>query len=333
MDTRIERDTMGEIEVPTDRYWGAQTARSLANFRIGTERMPREIIRALGVLKLAAAKTNADLGELGDDLADLIAQAADEVIGGDLDGHFPLVVWQTGSGTQTNMNANEVIANRAIELAGGALGSKDPVHPNDHVNRGQSSNDTFPTSMHIAAAETAVHHLLPALRHLQNALAAKAEEFSEIVKIGRTHLMDAVPLTLGQEFSGYAHQLTKDIERVENALPDLYELALGGTAVGTGLNTHPEFAQRAAAAIAEITGLPFVSAPNKFEALAAHDAVVHASGSLKTVAASLMKIGNDIRLLGSGPRCGQRARLIDHAGQGQSHPERSPDHGGSAGDG
>jgi len=304
MDTRIERDTMGEIEVPTDRYWGAQTARSLANFRIGTERMPREIIRALGVLKLAAAKTNADLGELGDDLADLIAQAADEVIGGDLDGHFPLVVWQTGSGTQTNMNANEVIANRAIELAGGALGSKDPVHPNDHVNRGQSSNDTFPTSMHIAAAETAVHHLLPALRHLQNALAAKAEEFSEIVKIGRTHLMDAVPLTLGQEFSGYAHQLTKDIERVENALPDLYELALGGTAVGTGLNTHPEFAQRAAAAIAEITGLPFVSAPNKFEALAAHDAVVHASGSLKTVAASLMKIGNDIRLLGSGPRCG-----------------------------
>ncbi|MFV2073639.1 MAG: class II fumarate hydratase, partial [Thermoanaerobaculales bacterium] len=304
MDIRIERDTMGEVEVPADRYWGAQTARSLANFRIGVEGMPREIIRALGVLKLAAARTNADLGELSNDLTDLICRAAREVIDGDLDGHFPLVVWQTGSGTQTNMNANEVIANRAIELAEGKVGSKDPIHPNDHVNRGQSSNDTFPTAMHIAAAETTVNHLLPALRHLQHALAAKSEEFSEIVKIGRTHLMDAVPLTLGQEFSGHAHQLAKAAERVKNTLPDLFELALGGTAVGTGLNTHPEFGRRAAAAVAEITGLPFVSATNKFEALAAHDAVVMASGALKTVATSLMKIGNDTRLLGSGPRCG-----------------------------
>jgi len=295
---------MGQIEVPTDRYWGAQTARSLANFRIGDERMPTEIIRALGILKLAAARTNADLGVLPEPTSELIGRASQEVIDGHLDEHFPLVVWQTGSGTQTNMNANEVIANRAIELAGGEIGSKDPVHPNDHVNRGQSSNDTFPTAMHIAAAERIVHGLLPSMRHLRDVLAAKADEFSDIVKIGRTHLMDAVPLTLGQEFSAYAYQIGKDIERIESTLPDLYELAIGGTAVGTGLNTHPEFASRAAAAIAEITGLPFVSAPNFFEALAAHDAVVQTSGALKTTAVSLMKIANDIRLLGSGPRTG-----------------------------
>jgi len=304
MTVRIERDTMGEVEVPSDRYWGAQTSRSLMNFKIGSERMPRELIRALGILKKAAAVTNAALGTLPRDRADLISQAADEVIDGRLDDHFPLVVWQTGSGTQTNMNANEVIANRAIELAGGELGSKSPVHPNDDVNKAQSSNDTFPTAMHIAAAERIVHHLLPAMKHLRDALAAKASDFADIVKIGRTHLMDAVPLTLGQEFSGYAQQMTNDIRRVEEVLPELYELALGGTAVGTGLNTHPEFAERAAAEIARITGLPFVSAPNKFEALAAHDAIVHASGALKTVAASTMKIANDIRMLGSGPRCG-----------------------------
>ena len=304
MNTRIEHDTMGQIEVPADRYWGSQTARSLANFRIGDERMPREIIRALGILKLAAARTNSNLGLLPEATGELITRASQEVIDGRLDKHFPLVVWQTGSGTQTNMNANEVIANRAIELAGGEIGSKDPVHPNDHVNRGQSSNDTFPTAMHIAAVEGIVHELLPSMRHLRDILAAKANEFADIVKIGRTHLMDAVPLTLGQEFSAYAHQVGKDIERIEVTLPDLYEIALGGTAVGTGLNTHPEFANRAAAAIAEITGLPFVTAPNFFEALGAHDAVVQTSGTLKTSAVSLMKIGNDIRLLGSGPRTG-----------------------------
>jgi len=304
MKTRTESDTMGTIEVPADRYWGAQTARSLENFRIGSERMPREMIRALGLLKWAAATVNAQLGQLDPERADLIIRVADEVIDGRLDDHFPLVVWQTGSGTQTNMNANEVIANRAIELAGGRLGAKEPIHPNDHVNRGQSSNDTFPTAMHIAAAERLIHHLIPAVRHLRDALADKARVFADTVKIGRTHLMDAVPLTLGQEFSGYTHQLHKAIDRIEGVLPDLYELALGGTAVGTGLNTHPEFADRAAAEIARRTGLPFVSAANKFEALAAHDAVVQASGSLKTLAASLMKIANDIRLLGSGPRCG-----------------------------
>ncbi len=304
MKMRIEHDTMGQVEVPADRYWGSQTARSLANFRIGDERMPREIIRALGILKLAAARTNADLGVLPEATSELIGRASQEVIDGRLDEHFPLVVWQTGSGTQTNMNANEVIANRAIELAGGEIGSKDPVHPNDHVNRGQSSNDTFPTAMHISAAERIVHDLLPSMRHLRDVLAGKADEFAGIVKIGRTHLMDAVPLTLGQEFSAYAHQVGKNIERISATLPDLYELALGGTAVGTGLNTHPEFATRAAAAIAAITGLPFVSAPNFFEALGAHDAVVQTSGTLKTSAVSLMKIGNDIRLLGSGPRTG-----------------------------
>ena len=304
MEYRTESDTMGEVQVPADRYYGAQTARSLMNFKIGTERMPRELIRALGILKKAAALVNAELGTLPKEKADLITQAADEVIEGKLDDHFPLVVWQTGSGTQTNMNSNEVIANRAIEIAGGQLGSKDPIHPNDHVNKAQSSNDTFPTAMHISAAERFVHHLIPGVTKLRDTLRAKSEEFSDIIKIGRTHLMDAVPLTLGQEFSGYTHQLTMSLARIDGVLPRLYELALGGTAVGTGLNTHPDFAVKSAAKIAEITGLPFVTAPNKFEALAAHDAIVEASGVLKTIAASLMKIANDIRMLGSGPRCG-----------------------------
>jgi fumarate hydratase, class II len=304
MTHRTETDSMGPIEVPTDRYYGAQTARSLIHFAIGRDRFPREIIRALGILKKAAALVNQELGVLPAEKAELIVRAADEVIEGGLDDHFPLSVWQTGSGTQTNMNANEVISNRAIELAGGEMGSKKPVHPNDDVNRGQSSNDTFPTAMHIAAAEEIHHRLLPAVTQLRDTLAAKAEEFRDIIKIGRTHLMDATPLTLGQEFSGYAQQLTNDLKRLELGLEDLYELALGGTAVGTGLNTHPEFAERAAARIADLTGLPFRSAPNKFESLAAHDALVFASGSLKTLAASLMKIANDIRWLASGPRCG-----------------------------
>lgn len=304
MEYRIERDTMGELQVPADRYYGCQTARSLINFKIGSERMPRELIRALGILKKAAALTNAELGTLAKEKADLIVQAADEVIEGKLDDHFPLVVWQTGSGTQTNMNTNEVISNRAIEIAGGELGSKKPVHPNDDVNKAQSSNDTFPTAMHIAAAERFIHHLIPGIAKLRDELQKKAEEFTDIIKIGRTHLMDAVPLTLGQEFSGYTHQLTMGIARAEGVLPRLYELALGGTAVGTGLNTHPDFAVKSAAEIAGITGLPFVTAPNKFEALAAHDAIVEASGVLKTISASLMKIANDIRMLGSGPRCG-----------------------------
>ncbi len=304
MQFRIERDTMGEMQVPADRYYGAQTARSLMNFKIGGERMPRELIRALGILKKAAALTNTKLGTLPREKTDLIVKAADEVIEGLLDDHFPLVVWQTGSGTQTNMNANEVISNRAIEMAGGELGSKKPIHPNDDVNKAQSSNDTFPTAMHIAAAEQLVHHLMPRLLKLRDAFRVKAEEFKDIIKIGRTHLMDAVPLTLGQEFGGYAHQVDMARERILLVLPHIYELALGGTAVGTGLNTHPKFAEESAAKIAELTGLPFVSAPNKFEALAAHDALVMASGALKTIAASFMKIANDIRLLGSGPRCG-----------------------------
>ena len=304
MTTRLERDTMGEVDVPADRYWGAQTARSLANFKIGSERMPREMIRALGILKKSAALANAELGALDAGSADLIGQAADEVIDGRLDAHFPLVVWQTGSGTQTNMNANEVIANRAIEIAGGTLGSKHPIHPNDHVNRGQSSNDTFPTAMYIAASERIAHHLEPSLIHLRDRLIAKRDEFDDVVKIGRTHLMDAVPLTLGQEFGGYAHQVVKGIERVNAAARDLFELALGGTAVGTGLNSHPDFADLAIGHIARITGLPFVPAPNRFEALAAHDALVNASGALVTVAGSLHKIANDIRLLASGPRSG-----------------------------
>jgi fumarate hydratase class II len=295
---------MGAIEVPADRYWGAQTQRSLVYFSIGDDTMPREMIRSLGILKKAAATINRDVGKLPEDKTNLIVQAADEVISGKLDSHFPLRVWQTGSGTQTNMNTNEVIANRAIELAGGVLGSKDPIHPNDHVNMSQSSNDTFPTAMHIAAAEEIHHQLIPMVMKLRDALLTKAEEFNDIIKIGRTHLMDAVPLTLGQEFSGYVSQLDKDLARIKGALPDLYELAIGGTAVGTGLNTHPEFAQRVAAKIAELTELPFVSAPNKFAALAAHDAIVTASGILKTLACSLMKIANDLRWLGSGPRCG-----------------------------
>jgi fumarate hydratase class II len=304
MATRSERDTLGTVEVPADRYWGAQTARSLANFPIGTERMPREMIRALGLVKKAAALANAELAALDEQRADLIVRAADEVIAGELDDHFPLVVWQTGSGTQTNMNANEVIANRAISLAGGVLGSKDPVHPNDHVNRGQSSNDDFPTAMHIAAAEQIVHHLRPAVAHLRDALSAKRGEFADVVKIGRTHLMDAVPLTLGQELGAWAHQLDRDLERIDAATVDLFELALGGTAVGTGLNAQPGFAAAAIGHLARLTGLPFIPAPDRFAALAAHDAVVQASGALNTLAGSLTKIANDIRLLGSGPRCG-----------------------------
>lgn len=304
MEYRIEKDTMGEMKVPSDRYYGAQTARSLMNFKIGGETMPPELIRAFGILKKSAALTNMELGILPKEKGELIVQAADEVIAGKLNDHFPLVVWQTGSGTQTNMNVNEVIANRAIEIAGGVMGSKDPVHPNDDVNKAQSSNDTFPTAMHIAAADAMVHTLIPGVTKLRNALKDKSEEWDNIIKIGRTHLMDAVPLTLGQEFSGYAHQLTMALDRIDMALPGLYELALGGTAVGTGLNTHPEFAVKAAKTISDLTDLPFVSAPNKFEALAAHDAVVFASGTLKTIAASLMKIANDVRLLGSGPRCG-----------------------------
>ncbi len=302
--TRTETDSMGAIEVPADRYWGAQTQRSLQYFAIGDDVMPREMIRAIGTLKRAAATVNQTLGKLPSEQAQLIEQAADEVIAGKLDDHFPLRIWQTGSGTQTNMNANEVIANRAIELAGGILGSKTPIHPNDHVNRSQSSNDTFPTAMHIAAIEEIVHQLLPAVTQLKDALAKQAADFHAIIKIGRTHLMDAVPLTLGQEFSGYVSQLEKDLARIQTTLPDLYELAIGGTAVGTGLNTHPEFADRVAAEISRLTGLPFVAAPNKFAALAAHDAIVMTSSALKTLAVSLMKIANDIRWLGSGPRCG-----------------------------
>ena len=304
MEYRIERDTMGEMKVPVGKYYGAQTARSLENFKIGGDTFPREMIRALGILKKAAALTNAELGMLEKQKADLIAQAADEVIEGKLDEHFPLVVWQTGSGTQTNMNSNEVIANRAIEIAGGEPGSKDPIHPNDDVNRGQSSNDTFPTAMHIAAAEQMVRHLLPRVEGLRDTLKKKSEEFTDVVKIGRTHLMDATPLTLGQEISGWVQQLDNDIERIKMALDGLYDLALGGTAVGTGLNTHDDFPERAAFRIAEISGLPFRSAPNKFEALAAHDAIVFASGGLKTLACSLMKIANDVRWLASGPRSG-----------------------------
>jgi len=301
---RIETDSFGPIEVPAERYWGAQTQRSLLNFRIGGERMPVPLVRALGVVKLAAARVNVRLGALEPRLGEAIAKAAEEVVEGKLDAEFPLVVWQTGSGTQTNMNANEVIAGRANELLGAGRGGKSPVHPNDHVNRGQSSNDTFPTAMHVAAAQEVHHLLLPALNHLHGALAGKAKAFADIVKIGRTHLQDATPLTLGQEFSGYAHQVAMGIDRVRAALPRVLELAQGGTAVGTGLNAKKGFAEAVAAEIARITGLPFVTAPNKFEALAAHDALVELSGALNTVAVSLMKIANDIRLLGSGPRSG-----------------------------
>jgi fumarate hydratase class II len=301
---RVESDSMGEIEVPADKYWGAQTERSLRHFSIGEDRMPVEIVRALGLLKKAAAVVNAELGLLPKDKADLIVRAADEVVEGRLDDHFPLFVWQTGSGTQSNMNANEVIGNRAIELAGGELGSKRPIHPNDDVNMSQSSNDTFPTAMHIAAAQAIVHDLLPSVGALRDVLQRKSEEFAGIVKIGRTHLQDAVPLTLGQEFSGYVAQLDADIARIEQTLSDLYELAIGGTAVGTGLNAPPGFGRAVAAKIAELTGLPFTSAANPFAALAANDALVAAHGAIRTLAVSLMKIANDIRWLGSGPRSG-----------------------------
>ncbi|MEX0990111.1 MAG: class II fumarate hydratase [Actinomycetota bacterium] len=301
---RTESDTMGEIDVHRSKYWGAQTQRSLHHFSIGDDRMPDEIVRAMGVLKKAAALANQDAGRLDPAVAGHIVAAADEVIAGDLDEHFPLYVWQTGSGTQTNMNANEVIANRAAELAGGEPGRKDQVHPNDHVNMSQSSNDTFPTAMHVASATAIVEHLVPSVRALRDALDAKAAAFSDIVKIGRTHLQDAVPITLGQEFSGYVAQLDDDLERLEQTLPGLYELAIGGTAVGTGLNAPEGFGEAAAAKIADLTGLPFTTAPNKFAALASHDAVVFASGALATLAGSLMKIANDIRWLGSGPRSG-----------------------------
>jgi fumarate hydratase, class II len=301
--TRVETDSMGEIEVPATAYWGAQTQRSLKHFNIGFDVMPREVIRALGILKKAAAIVNRDLGKLDDEKTNLIAQAADEVIDGKLDEHFPLRVWQTGSGTQTNMNANEVISNRAIEIAGGEMGSKNPIHPNDDVNKSQSSNDTFPTAMYIAAAER-TEALIPEVQKVAHAIRAKAEEYKDVVKIGRTHLQDATPVTVGQEFGGWAALIERDIERLRMVMPGLLELAIGGTAVGTGLNSHPEFADRAAAKIAELTGLPFKAHPDKFAALSAHDEVVFASGALKTLAASLMKIANDIRWLASGPRCG-----------------------------
>jgi len=304
MSTRTEKDTMGEIQVQADRYWGAQTQRSVTNFAIGDDMFPREMIRALGMIKKAAALVNKDLGKLDEKLCATIVQAADEVIEGKLDDHFPLKVWQTGSGTQSNMNSNEVIANRAIEILGGEPGSKTPVHPNDHVNMSQSSNDVFPTAMHIAAFEQIHHKLLPAVKTLKNSLFQKATGFKSIVKIGRTHLQDATPLTLGQEFSGYVRQLQIGLGAVDYCLEPLAELAQGGTAVGTGLNTHPEFADRVAKKIAELTGLPFVTAPNKFAALAGHEAMVVASGACKTLAAALMKIANDIRWLASGPRCG-----------------------------
>ena len=304
--TRVEKDTMGEIPVASDRYWGAQTERSLHHFQAGAGRdtLTREMIRALGVLKKAAALSNCDLGLLPKDKEALISAAADEVIAGALDAHFPLVVWQTGSGTQSNMNANEVISNRAIEMAKGAMGSKKPIHPNDDVNKSQSSNDTFPTAMHIAAAEVLVHELVPAVKGLRDVLKKKAKEFAHVVKIGRTHLMDATPLTLGQEIGGWAAMLDADLARIDAVLPGLYELAIGGTAVGTGLNTHPDFDKKASAHIARLTKLPFKPAPNKFEALAGHDALVFAHGALKTLACSMNKIANDVRWLSSGPRAG-----------------------------
>ncbi len=302
--TRSESDSMGKIDVPADRYYGAQTARSLIHFAIGKDTMPPELIRAFGILKKAAALVNQDLGKLPGEKTKLIAQAADEVISGQLNEHFPLRVWQTGSGTQTNMNVNEVIGNRAIEIAGGTMGSKKPIHPNDDVNMSQSSNDTFPTAMHIAAATETARRLLPAVKKLRDALDAKTKEFAGIVKIGRTHLQDATPLTVGQEFSGWVSLLDRDVARISQALAGLYDLAIGGTAVGTGLNAHPEFAERAARKISELSGLPFRSHPNKFASLSAHDEIVFASGALKTLAASLMKIANDIRWLASGPRCG-----------------------------
>lgn len=304
METRIEKDSMGEIEVPANQYWGAQTQRSLQNFEIGRERFPREMLWALGIVKQSVAQVNSDLGMLDPDKTEVILQAAQEVIDGKLDDHFPLVVWQTGSGTQTNMNTNEVIANRAVEMLGGELGSKEPIHPNDHINKSQSTNDAFPTAIHVAIVDRIRNLLVPEVETLRDVFSAKAEAFSDIVKTGRTHLMDATPLTLGQEFSGYARQLTSALQAIDHVLPHLHELPIGGTAVGTGLNTHPEYADRAVAAISERTGIRFVSAPNKFEALGARDAIVEASGAFKLLASSLFKIANDIRWLGSGPRCG-----------------------------
>jgi fumarate hydratase class II len=315
---RIETDSMGEIAVPADHYWGAQTERSLHHFAIGEDRMPPEFIRAFAILKEAAALVNHDLGKLPQDKMDLIVRAADEVIAGKLDSEFPLRIWQTGSGTQTNMNLNEVISNRAIELAGGEMGSKKPIHPNDHVNMSQSSNDTFPTAMYIAAATGVSERLLPSLRRLYDTVASKAREFEAVVKIGRTHLQDATPLTLGQEMGGWASLLERDVARIETALDGLYDLAIGGTAVGTGMNTHPEFAERTAAKIAGLTGLPFRSHPNKFAALSAHDELVFASGALETLAVSLMKIANDIRWLASGPRCGLGELLLPENEPGSS---------------
>src|ERR1700688_3083995 len=316
--TRTESDSMGKMEVPADRYYGAQTARSLIHFAIGKDTMPPELIRAFGVLKKAAALVNEDLGKLSAEKTKWIVQAADDVIAGKLDEHFPLHIWQTGSGTQTNMNANEVISNRAIEIAGGVLGSKKPIHPNDDVNMSQSSNDTFPTAMHIAAASRVVEALIPAVERLRHALDEKARAFGAVVKIGRTHLMDATPLTVAQEMSGWSNLLDRDIARLREVLPGLYDLAIGGTAVGTGLNSPPEFAERAAKKIAELTGLPFKSHPNKFAALSAHDEIVFASGALKTLAASLMKIANDVRWLGSGPRAGLGELLLPENEPGSS---------------
>jgi fumarate hydratase class II len=316
--TRIESDSMGKIEVPSNVYWGAQTQRSLLHFAIGRDTMPPELIRAFGILKKACALVNQDLGKLPPDKTKLIVQAADEVIAGKLNDQFPLRIWQTGSGTQTNMNVNEVISNRAIELAGGEMGSKKPIHPNDHVNMSQSSNDTFPAAMHIAAAERVKNALIPAVKTVRDAIAAKAKEYEGIVKIGRTHLQDAVPLTVGQEFGGWASLLDRDIKRLELVLDGLYELAIGGTAVGTGLNAHPEFAERAAKKIAELTGLPFRSHPNKFASLSAHDEVVFAQGALETLAASFMKISNDIRWLACGPRCGLGELIIPENEPGSS---------------
>lgn len=316
--TRSESDSFGPIDVPADRYWGAQTQRSVLNFPIGWEKQPIAIVRALGIIKLACAVANKDAGRIDPGLADAMIAAAGEVVSGQLDAHFPLVVWQTGSGTQSNMNANEVISNRAIEMLGGVIGSKTPVHPNDHVNMGQSSNDTFPTAMHVAVAMTARDVLLPGLEKLHAALTFKVAEFSDIIKIGRTHTMDATPLTLGQEFSGYAHQVAMGIRRVRAALPAIYELAQGGTAVGTGLNSPRGWGELIAAGIAGITGLPFVTAPNKFEALAAHDALVEMSGALKTVAVSIYKIACDIRMLGSGPRCGLGELILPENEPGSS---------------
>src|SRR5213082_2991349 len=314
---RIETDSMGEIEVAADKYWGAQTQRSLLHFNIGNDVMPREMIRAFGILKKACALVNNDLGKLPGNKLKLIVQACDELIEGKLDDHFPLRVWQTGSGTQTNINANEVISNRAIEIAGGVMGSKKPIHPNDDVNMSQSSNDTFPTAMHIAAAEQ-MNKLIPRVGELHNAIDAKAKEFKDVVKIGRTHLQDATPLTVGQEMSGWARLLERDIDRMKMTLPGLYDLAIGGTAVGTGLNAHPEFAERAAKKIAELTGLPFKSHPNKFAALSAHDEIVFCSGGLKTLVASLTKIANDVRWLASGPRCGLGELVIPENEPGSS---------------